>query len=66
MSTRIRTALALAAALVAGGAFYASRATATPAVTTLTSAAGASGCVNVSTRRWPPARGARGRGADGA
>ena len=42
MSTRTRTALALAAALVAGGAFYASQATATPAVTTLTSAAGAS------------------------
>ncbi|MFN8084756.1 MAG: DUF2202 domain-containing protein [Dermatophilaceae bacterium] len=42
MSTRIRTALALAAALVAGGACYASQATATPAVTTLSSAAGAS------------------------
>lgn len=42
MSTRTRTALGLAAALVAGGAFYASQATATPAATTSTSAAGAS------------------------
>ena len=42
MSTRTRTALGLAAALVAGGAFYASQATATPAVTTSTSAVSAS------------------------
>ncbi len=42
MSTRTRTALGLAAALVAGGAFYASQAMATPAVTTSTSAPGAS------------------------